>query len=290
MNDSERHIESQMARIHGEHAAAPMHFKRYQPRSLSGLVPVIWEQESSQPLRWRILPSGWVELIFRLGPEFSLQKARLLQTESDPIHQFCFLSGLHTRPLDMVFDRFHVFGVRMHPVAVRTYFGIPCSEVRDDAVEGDLLLDDLARIEDHLRSAPDFRTRARWMERELSARLRSSRRMDTARQMWRLATLLPVSGPTPARKLRSRLGYSRSHTHRLFDEWFGQSTTDANRLARFVRAVHALQDDDVSLTEVGYRLGYFDQSHFIRDFRKFSGMTPGEYRRRKGPVPEQLPL
>lgn len=269
-------------------AAQSMRFQAYRPRSLPGLVPVIWEQESSQPLHWRILPSGWMELVFRLGPAFSLQKARRIQPDADSIQQFCFLSGLHTRPLDLVFDRFHTFGVRLHPIAMRMYMGIPSSQVRDEAVEGDLLLTDLDRIEDHLRCAPDFRTRALWMEGELCRRLRGSDRQNTALKMWRLSKQLPISGPHPVRMLCQQLGYSRSHMHRLFREWFGQSAINVVRLARFVRATVAIHQNAGSLTEIGVQHGYFDQSHFIRDFREFSGMTPGAYQRRKGPTPEQL--
>jgi AraC-like DNA-binding protein len=33
----------------------------------------------------------------------------------------------------------------------------------------------------------------------------------------------------------------------------------------------------VNLTELGYRNGYFDQAHFIKEFRRYTGMTPGQY-------------
>jgi len=35
-----------------------------------------------------------------------------------------------------------------------------------------------------------------------------------------------------------------------------------------------------SLTDIAHSLGYFDQSHFIRDFRLFSGVAPGAYLRK----------
>lgn len=35
-----------------------------------------------------------------------------------------------------------------------------------------------------------------------------------------------------------------------------------------------------SLTDIAYSLGYFDQSHFIRDFKLFSGVNPGIYLRK----------
>jgi len=267
-----------------------MRFDSYRPRGLPGVVQEIWEQRSLARQRWRILPTGWVELIFRLGPAFSLEEARLLGPDAGSIRHFCFLSGLHTRPLDMSFDGLHVFGVRMHPVAVRALLGIPCSEVRDGAVEGDLVLDDLARIEDHLRSASDFPTRARWIERELSDRLWNRDTLELAERIRKLAALLPIENTEPRPEVSRLVGYSRSHTHRIFTEWLGQSVTEVIRLTRFVKATRALHGDNGSLTEIGARLGYFDQAHFIRNFREYAGMTPGEYRKRQGPAPGQLAL
>jgi AraC-like DNA-binding protein len=50
------------------------------------------------------------------------------------------------------------------------------------------------------------------------------------------------------------------------------------RLVRFDRAVRLLRAGSAkSLTEVAQASGYFDQAHFIREFRAFSGGTPGEY-------------
>lgn len=267
-----------------------MRFESYRPRGPYTMVEEIWEQRSADAQRWRILPTGRVELIFRLGMPFSLEKARLLGPDADAIRHFCFLSGLHTRPLDLSFDGFHVFGVRLHPVAVRALFGIPCSEVRDGAIEGEHVLGDLARIEDRLRSAPDFPSRARWMERELSGRLQNHDALRSAERMRRLASMLPIEGSAPQRYLSRMMSYSRSHTHRLFTSWLGQSVTDVVRLKRFVHATRALHVDNGSLSRIGSGLGYFDQAHFIRDFREFSGMTPGEYRRQKGPAPDQLAL
>lgn len=272
----------------GREAGDVMRFERVRPRSLPGLVACIWEQRATRPARWRILPSGWVELIFRLGERIAVRGARQIGPDTDAIRGVCFLSGLHTRPLDLAVEGFHTFGVQLHPAAVPALFGLPCAEVRDAAVAGDRVLADLGRVEDRLRAAPDFAARARWMEAELARRLVAADRLDDALEMWRLSQALPTVD-TSARELDRRLGYSRSHAHRLFGEWFGQPAGDAIRMRRFVRAVRALHGDGGTLTEVGHRVGYFDQSHFIRDFRTFAGMTPGAYRRRRGATPGQLP-
>jgi AraC-like DNA-binding protein len=38
-------------------------------------------------------------------------------------------------------------------------------------------------------------------------------------------------------------------------------------------------DPDTDLTELAYQCGYFDQAHFIKEFRAFTDQTPSEYAR-----------
>lgn len=269
---------------------AQMRYERRRTRLLPGLVEQIWEQRSNQSTEWRILPSGRVELIFRLGPAFTLRRARRLGPDPDAVREFCFLSGLHTSPLDLHFSSLHVFGVQLHPAAVLPILGIPCSEIRDGAVEGRLLLNDLDRIEDRLRGEPDFESRADWIEGELMRRLLRGKDLHAANRMLELWDAARRSPTTRTRDLVQRLGYSRSHAHRLFEDWLGQSVGGALRLERFVRSLGLLHEDSLTLSAVAHRVGYYDQAHFIRSFREFAGMTPGEYRSRRGFSPGQLAI
>jgi AraC-like DNA-binding protein len=50
-----------------------------------------------------------------------------------------------------------------------------------------------------------------------------------------------------------------------------------SRIIRFSAAIKAYQGQDTSLTAVAHACGYYDQSHFIEDFRMFSGVSPGLY-------------
>ena len=46
---------------------------------------------------------------------------------------------------------------------------------------------------------------------------------------------------------------------------------------RFQAATQHKTGEKVDLTDIAHNCGYYDQSHFINDFREFSGYTPKEY-------------
>ncbi len=71
--------------------------------------------------------------------------------------------------------------------------------------------------------------------------------------------------------------YSQRHFRRLFQEAVGMNPNIFMRIIRFYKAFSYMKTDSFdSLTEISYKAGYFDQSHFIRDFKDFWGMSPGE--------------
>jgi len=43
-----------------------------------------------------------------------------------------------------------------------------------------------------------------------------------------------------------------------------------------------IQNPEISLTEIGYNFGYYDQAHFIRAFRNASGVSPSDYLKNPG--------
>ena len=105
-------------------------FNSYIPTKLTGIVELIWEQEIFDPGRFTVLPSGKVELILPIHPIANLEAIKI-GSQDNPMNNYsCFLSGLHTRPLKMTFEKFHAFGVQMKPVAVKALFNMPLCGIR----------------------------------------------------------------------------------------------------------------------------------------------------------------
>lgn len=65
---------------------------------------------------------------------------------------------------------------------------------------------------------------------------------------------------------------------RVFSEYVGINPKEFLRIVRFQRALFTMQTQpQTSFTELAYACGFYDQSHLIREFKSFSGLTPGEY-------------
>lgn len=267
-----------------------MLYQSYIPTRLEGLAHVIWEQRSTQPMRWQILPSGYVELIFNLGPKMANVQGKRVGNTINPTEHFCFLSGLHTKPLYLGFPEFHVMGVQMNPAAIKAFFGIPCLELKDWYLEGDLLLEELGEMEDRLRAPTPFLTKARWLEHYLCEKLDETSELYTVLKINTVVDKLSsLAMAGESFRLEDLMGYSRTHTHRLFTEWFGQSATNHLKLRQFVQAIRRIHASDERLTDIAFQEGFYDQPHFVRAFRQFAGMTPGQYRRQKSDLIGQLP-
>ena len=82
-----------------------------------------------------------------------------------------------------------------------------------------------------------------------------------------------------------RAGISPRNLGRLFDRLLGFSPKHFARIARFQKALRILvADPTMALGVVGAECGYFDQSHFVKDFRQFTGGISRGYRGSLRPI------
>lgn len=69
------------------------------------------------------------------------------------------------------------------------------------------------------------------------------------------------------------------HLAQVFREHYGESLGRFIRRTTIERASQLIRTADKSLAQIGLELGFCDQSHFCRVFRKVTGFTPLEFRR-----------
>ncbi len=84
--------------------------------------------------------------------------------------------------------------------------------------------------------------------------------------------------PPSLRELASTAGVHPVHFAAVFRRYYGCSVGDYLRRRRVAEARRSLAGLDRSVTEVALSLGFADQSHLTRVFKRYTGLTPGAYR------------
>lgn len=81
-------------------------------------------------------------------------------------------------------------------------------------------------------------------------------------------------------ELAAHLNLSPSRTNHLVQELFGTNLPLLLRRLRIQAAAAALAAEESPISEIAYRCGYDDQNYFSRVFRRHTGLSPREYRKR----------
>jgi transcriptional regulator GlxA family with amidase domain len=78
--------------------------------------------------------------------------------------------------------------------------------------------------------------------------------------------------------LAKHSGLSERYIQKLYLSNIGISPAAFTSVMRFNKSLQLVLNTSQSLTEIAYDCGYYDQAHFIKEFRKFTGITPSASR------------
>lgn len=212
-------------------------------------------------------PSARVVVIVEFGPKLRVD---------DRTHAGGFVAGLHDVPARTEHDGFQS-GVQCNltPLAARMLFDLPLSELTGAVVDLDDLLPRTARrLAERLAALPTWDDRLDAFEALLTARLAAPpARMAPVAWAWR--RLLDTGGAAEIGGLARELQCSPRHLIALFRDHVGVPPKQAARLVRFDRLVSRLRARvPVAWADLAAELGYADQAHLVREFRRFTGITP----------------
>ena len=90
-------------------------------------------------------------------------------------------------------------------------------------------------------------------------------------------TLLSTNGSTSINQILKDDLPKRRQLERNFKKQIGISPKQLGKVLRLQTALKMLLNDKESLTNIAYESEYFDQAHFIKDFKEFTGTTPKEF-------------
>jgi AraC-like DNA-binding protein len=171
-----------------------------------------------------------------------------------------------------------VFGAKFKPGGFYPFVEWPISRLTDDSVGLRDLFGERGQTLEKEILAP--RNEAKLIEiAEMFLRGQSPERDNTVELIGRVVDCI-ITNPEITRvdDVVSRLGLSKRTLQRIFERYVGVSPKWVIRRYRLHEAAERLAvGKAVSLPEVALDLGYFDQAHFIKDFKRIVGTTPAKY-------------
>ena len=257
------------------------HFYLPEQELLQTFVHCIWQTEGKTAFQQEIIiPKGITEIIFDFGSSEPI--AAVINNKNYTLGK-CIINGFNTFPIQMHLPQFHThFGIQFHPVAIKSIFGVPAREFSNLPLDLTLIDPFFETLRHQLGEQPSFTARieviSNWLSRKTFS-LPPQERLLNAFLGERLSENRNVSA------VADRLCYSPRHLSRKIQEISNMNTEEMLLYKKYLHAVDLLHSSHLSLTQIAYQSGFVDQSHFIRSFRLFTQMTPGEYRQQKSHLP-----
>lgn len=170
------------------------------------------------------------------------------------------------------------------------FFRCPISELNGNVRHSEAYFgDDLNRVRDELRADPDIASRFRRMEAFLLERMQEPE--GAAPMKTALEALIRDPFRATTRELAATAGVSQKHLIHLFDRHVGLTPKALARIFRFQQVLQRIEESaGIDWLQIVADCGYYDQSHFVKDFYAFSGINPGAYPDARGEYMNFLPI
>ena len=257
-----------------------MDYQTFEPHSnLKSLVSCYWTLEipkQPKPQKQRITPDGCIEMAFILGDDikrYISEDGFILQPRAMVLGQT--IEPFYIEPTGYV----NTFAIRFYPYGFANFVSEPISNLVDKETPivqlfGTENADDLEQI---IVKAENTEQRISIIEKFLLDRLNDERTINRIVKNT-VDFLLSTNGSASINSILKEDLSKRRQLERNFKKQIGVSPKQLGKVIRLQTALKMLLDQkSKNLTDIAYKSKYFDQAHFIKDFKEFTGINPKEF-------------
>lgn len=233
------------------------------------------EAGASRP--WLIVPDGEIKVIFpcrgdiscTIGGETRVHRAGRI-----------IVSAMRSVPGALAFpDGVDAIGVIIRPETAYRLFGVPQGEIANRTLDGEELFGAAARRwQERLSDLPRVEDRVTALQAQLCDFMRARRYRQDAAYEFAVRRLRAAGGCVRVEQLAREIGCSRRTLERRFQEHAGVGAKTLADILRFHGVYRRLRHRPGARYADIIARGYVDQSHFLKAFRRYTGVTPRVYR------------
>lgn len=206
----------------------------------------------------RVVPDGCMDVLICCDPSrpHSLICGTILQGEQIPFHPGATYFGIRFTPLH---------SLQLSPAPFR------------ELVDRQLFLTDVMHgvnsLCDDIAEKQSFALRIAHFERYFLPRL-LSREQPSEMLAYCLQQIYQAKGTITIEQLAADIGLSTRYIRMKFVETLGLSPKQYSRITRFQHTLSSMMSQSAPAGTIASEHGYYDQAHFIKDFKHFSLFTP----------------
>jgi len=253
-----------------------MKFERISPRDeLKPFVECYWtvENQDPVPIEQKIIPDGFPEMIFHYGDPYLIKLNGPWEIQSPNLlggqitnHFFLKSTGIAI-----------VLGIKFKPAALAQLFDISMHELTNKVIAlHDIHSLEVKALESSLNEYDNHPQRISAIENFLMNKIHVAGH-DT-RVNKAIDKIFESNGMITVARLCQFGGTSERQLERLFKKFIGLSPKFYARVIQFSYIFQVIQGQkEMNGSELGIASGYYDQSHFIKNFKAFTGEDPSRY-------------
>lgn len=244
-------------------------FTFYQPHeALREYVRFYWVFRSYRTVSALTFPVGCPQIIFHKRKPLYIPELNSFQSSLTISGQVNFPSHLNTT------GKTEMIVVVFKPYGLSPFLNIPASLFYNQEVSGyDIDDKGLHGLDGRISECVDDIDSIKLIDNWLLSRIVS--RVDYQTQRIKAAVNQIFTVPqTPVSDLAATACLGKKQFERSFRSLVGINPKEYARIVRFQRALALTRSGESGLGQIAYANGYSDQSHFIREFKRFSGLTP----------------
>jgi AraC-like DNA-binding protein len=252
-----------------------MNFRRVEPRgSAQRAIECYWiiHDTDVTPVKQKIIPDGFVEIIFHFGDNYRINLGGKWQRQAKSLFAGQIKGHFYLENTGAT----NIIGIKLKPAAVAHLFGTSMKPFTGRVVElkqavGSRMKD----LEAAIRKTVDDDRRLTLIEDFFSAKCDSypeDHPVDRALDM-----IFSKKGMIPVSDICKELSVGDRYVQQLFQKYVGLSPKFLARIVRFSYIFQLIKENSPDWAGVVYEAGYYDQSHFIKNFKAFTGEDPTAY-------------
>ncbi len=259
------------------------------PESLRNYVRYFWRLES--------LPTDTASRTFRTIVDGS-PGLMVHQLETGTFHQHneklppVFLYGQATQYTELHYaEKIRTIGVYFYPHALKSVFGMDAHELTDSCIDvGRLPANHGSQLAEKLVNQPSATAQIQLLSAYLHAQIRQNRAPTDHSIQLAISGIIGSSGRVSLKELQQRAQLSERSFERRFKQSVGLSPKLFARIRRFQASLAQMRTHNFDkLSDIAFENEYADQSHFIRSFKEFAGLSPNQYQKQANELIENFP-